>query len=129
MATLGLFYQTKGGARLPPYELPGEQQWRTDFLRWHVLKVMGNAALLPGHMRDGYLARAEAAWLEDGALTELEVSGVFECARRGLAPFPSEPATREEWDEFTRRHGDQRAELDARRKAIFGANDAGGAAQ
>ncbi|MBP0636304.1 hypothetical protein [Cupriavidus sp. AcVe19-6a] len=119
MAALGLFYVSKGGVKLPPYELPGEQKWRTDFLQWHARSIVGKACLLPGHMRDGYLARAEEAQLEDGVLTELEVYGVFECARRTLQGMPGEPATREEWDVFTGRQDTEEMELKARRQAIF----------
>lgn len=123
MAALGIRYVTRGGLSLPPHELPGEQTWRTDFLRWQARQVIGKAYLLPGPMREAYLARAEEAQLEEGIMTELEVHGIFECARRTLATFSSDPVTREEWDEFTQVQDAQRAELEARRKAIFGGGD------
>lgn len=129
MAALGILYVTKGGVNLPPHELPGEQTWRTDFLRWQARKVIGKAYLLPGHMRKAYLERAEDAQLEEGVMTELEVHGIFECARRTLATFSSDPVTREEWDEFTQIQEEQQEELEARRKAIFGVSNGKAEAQ
>ncbi|WP_458766334.1 hypothetical protein [Cupriavidus basilensis] len=123
MAALGLFYVSKRYGDLPPHELPGEQQWRNDFLLWHAFRIVGRACLLPGHMREGYLARAEEVLLAGTELSEIEVDGVFECARRALHGASQDAISREEWEEFIQRETSEADELNARRDAIFGPED------
>ncbi|WP_306852684.1 hypothetical protein [Cupriavidus necator] len=105
--------------KLPATELPGEVDWRADFLRWHVSEISSRAMLLPQHMRDRFFLDEDERLTETTDFAPIEVDIVIKFARKAAGDFDGE-VTRRLWGEVQAELRRVKAELARRHRAIFG---------
>lgn len=66
--------------RLSPHEMPGEIEWRIDFIRWLIAKIFHHLATLPREERIQTLLRIEDELIRRTNLHPIEARGVAEGA-------------------------------------------------
>ncbi|WP_145987419.1 hypothetical protein [Cupriavidus taiwanensis] len=105
--------------RLPAGELPGEVDWRADFLRWHVSEISCRAMLLPPHMRERFFIDEDARLTETAEFAPIEVDILIEFARKAAGAFDGE-ISRTLWGDVQAELRRVKVELARRHRAIFG---------
>jgi len=106
---------------IPPAELPGEVDWRADFLRWHISDIASRALLLPPFMRADFFEEEDERLGEADSFAPVEVTFVIDFARRTVGSFDGE-VSRDVWAVI---QGDLRrakSDLARRHRIIFGAS-------
>ncbi|WP_454741339.1 hypothetical protein [Cupriavidus necator] len=108
--------------KLPATELPGEVDWRADFLRWHVSDISSRALLLPPHMRDSFFIDEDERLTETREFAPIEVDIVVKFARKAAGDFDGE-VSRSLWGDVHAELRRVKGELARRHRAIFGGTE------
>jgi hypothetical protein len=74
--------------RLSPHEMPGEIEWRIDFIRWLIFKTFLYVSPIPPRQRMGVLLRAEDQLIRSTNLHPFEARAVVAGTLWSLVDWP-----------------------------------------
>jgi hypothetical protein len=73
--------------RLSPHEMPGEIEWRIDFIRWLILRTVYEVSVLPPKKRMEALVRVESELMRKTKLHPIEAEAVIGGALHSLDDY------------------------------------------